>query len=55
VHADRMMRIVRERHLVGRFTAAFPKVPVASARAQAADVHDLEGLRSVGADLAGAR
>jgi anion-transporting ArsA/GET3 family ATPase len=55
VHADRMMRIVRERHLVGRFTAAFPKVPVASARAQAADVHDLDGLRSVGADLAGAR
>jgi hypothetical protein len=55
VHADRMQRIARERHLVARFTAAFPKVPVASARAQAADVHDLDGLRAVAADLAGAR
>jgi anion-transporting ArsA/GET3 family ATPase len=55
VHADRMQRIARERHLVERFTAVFPKVPVATVRAQASDVHDLHGLRLVGVDLAGAR
>jgi anion-transporting ArsA/GET3 family ATPase len=53
VHADRMHRIGRERHLVRGFTAAFPKVRVAEAAALASDVHDLEGLRTVGASLAG--
>jgi anion-transporting ArsA/GET3 family ATPase len=53
LHAERMQRISRERRLVGRFTAAFPKVRIATARAQASDIHDLDGLRRVAADLAG--
>jgi anion-transporting ArsA/GET3 family ATPase len=53
VHADRMQRIGRERHLVRGFTAAFPKVRVAEAAALPSDVHDLDGLRSVAAALAG--
>src|SRR5262249_33171848 len=48
VHADRMQQIVRERHLVRGFTAAFPKVAVAQAVTLASDVHDLDGLRAVG-------
>jgi anion-transporting ArsA/GET3 family ATPase len=53
VHADRMQQIARERHLVRGFTATFPKVAVAQAKALASDVHDLDGLRAVGRSLAG--
>jgi anion-transporting ArsA/GET3 family ATPase len=52
VHADRMVRRDRERALAGRFTAAFPRVPVAEVAARAQDVHDLEGLRDIGSGLA---
>ncbi len=52
VHADRMLRRERERALAGRFTAAFPRVPVVEVPARAQDVHDLEGLRDIGAGLA---
>jgi anion-transporting ArsA/GET3 family ATPase len=52
VHAERMQRIARERHLLQGFTAAFPRVAVAQAAALPADVHDLTGLRTVGASLA---
>lgn len=52
VHAERLQRIERERHLVARYTAAFPDVTVAAAVAQATDVHDLDGLRAVGDSLA---
>ena len=52
VHADRLVRRDRERALAGRFTAAFPRVPVAEVAARAQDVHDLEGLRDIGAGLA---
>ena len=51
-HAERLRLAARERHLVERFTAAHPGVPVADAPAQASDVHDLDGLRQVAADLA---
>jgi len=53
VHAERMQQVTRERHLVRGFTSSFPGVPVATAQAQASDVHDLQGLRQVGASLAG--
>ncbi len=53
VHAERAALAVREARLQTRFTAAHPDVPVVQVAAQAGDVHDLEGLRSVGADLAG--
>jgi anion-transporting ArsA/GET3 family ATPase len=52
VHADRMLRRERERALAGRFTAAFPRVPVVEVPARPQDVHDLEGLRDIGAGLA---
>ncbi len=53
VHAERMQQVARERHLVRGFTSAFPGVAMAVAEAQASDVHDLDGLRAVGASLAG--
>jgi hypothetical protein len=36
-----------------RFSAAHPGVPVVQVAAQPGDVHDLDGQRAVGADLAG--
>ena len=53
VHADRMRRHERERALAARFTGAHPEVSVAEVPALAQDVHDLDGLRSVGSGLAG--
>jgi anion-transporting ArsA/GET3 family ATPase len=52
LHADRMRVIVREQQLRGRFTAAHPRVPVVDVPAQPGDVHDLDGLRVIGAALA---
>jgi hypothetical protein len=39
--------------MAGRFTAAHPGVEVVRVKAQSTDVHDLEGLRKIGAELAG--
>jgi anion-transporting ArsA/GET3 family ATPase len=52
LHADRMRLVVRERHLQERFTSAHPGVPVVEVPAQPGDVHDLPGLRAIGAALA---
>ena len=52
VHADLMVRRDRERSLAGRFTSAFPRVPVIEVPVRAQDVHDLEGLREIGTGLA---
>jgi anion-transporting ArsA/GET3 family ATPase len=53
LHADRMQVIARERRLRKRFTSAHPDVPVGEVRAQPTDVHDLDGLRAIGSNLAG--
>ena len=53
LHADRLALAARERRLQDRFTGAHPDVPVTEVAALAGDVHDLDGLRAVGADLAG--
>jgi anion-transporting ArsA/GET3 family ATPase len=53
LHADRTRIVVRERHLRQRFAAAHPHVPTAVLPALSTDVHDLDGLREVGALLAG--
>jgi hypothetical protein len=37
----------------GRFVAAHPKVPIVDVPAQPGDVHDLDGLRVIGASLGG--
>jgi hypothetical protein len=47
-----MVRRDREHALAGRFTSAFPRVPVVEVPARARDIHDLEGLREIGAGLA---
>ncbi len=54
VHADRMALATREQHLADRFTSAHPEVAVRSVPAAAGDVHDLEGLRTMAAELTGA-
>jgi anion-transporting ArsA/GET3 family ATPase len=53
LHAERMRIIDREQSLRGRFTAAHPRVPVVDVPAQPGDVHDMAGLRTVGAAMAG--
>ncbi len=53
VHAERMTTMARQRQLASRFTAAHPAVAVAAVPQLAGDVHDLEGLRRIGASLAG--
>jgi len=52
VHADRVRLASRERRLADRFTATHPQVPVSRVPAEAGDIHDLPGLRRVGAALA---
>jgi len=53
LHADRVHLADREARLQERFSRAHPGVPVVEVAAQPGDVHDLDGLRSVGEDLAG--
>ncbi len=55
LHADRVRIVEREAQLRRRFEAAHPQVPTAVVPALAGDVHDLDGLRQVGALLAGER
>ena len=53
VHAERMTLATREQRLADRFSSAHPEVPVRTVPAAAGDVHDLEGLRVMGAELTG--
>lgn len=53
LHAERMRRREREHTVASRFHAAHPGVPATEVGAMAEDVHDLEGLRLVGEQLAG--
>jgi anion-transporting ArsA/GET3 family ATPase len=53
LHAERAVLATRERRLRERFTSAHPGVPVVPVHAFAQDIHDLDGLRAVGAELAG--
>jgi anion-transporting ArsA/GET3 family ATPase len=48
LHAERMQQVTHQRRLAEHFTAAHPIVPIAEIPAQAQDVHDLDGLRSIG-------
>jgi anion-transporting ArsA/GET3 family ATPase len=52
LHADRERMVEREAVLRQRFAAAHPHVPTAVVPALAGDVHDLDGLRTVGDLLA---
>jgi len=53
LHADRARIVEREAALRERFAAAHPSIATAVVPALAGDVHDLDGLRVVGALLAG--
>lgn len=53
IHADRTRVAERESRLKKRFFAAHPTVSTASVAALPGDVHDLDGLRRIGALLAG--
>jgi anion-transporting ArsA/GET3 family ATPase len=52
VHAGRLAAAVRDARRAAQFHAAHPRVRIVEVAAQASDVHDLEGLRAIGADLA---
>ncbi|MFI0369620.1 ArsA family ATPase [Actinomadura sp. 1N219] len=52
MHTDRMQLAAREERLRDHFASTHPTVPVTAVPAQAEDVHDLDGLRQVGEDLA---
>ncbi|BCJ38311.1 anion transporter [Actinocatenispora thailandica] len=51
IHAGLRRRVARERSVAERFALAHPQVPLSAVPAQPADVHDLDGLRAVGAAL----
>jgi anion-transporting ArsA/GET3 family ATPase len=51
VHAERTALAGREQRLRGRFTSAHPEVAQVEVSALAGDVHDLDGLRGIGAEL----
>ncbi len=53
LHADRMRRVARESRLREQFHADHPEVATVVVPALAGDVHDLDGLRTVGRLLAG--
>ncbi|MGO1055637.1 ArsA family ATPase [Crossiella sp. CA198] len=53
LHADRVAVAERERRLLARFTKAHPGVAMIGVPALPADVHDIDGLREIGARLAG--
>ncbi|MFI9254070.1 ArsA family ATPase [Streptomyces sp. NPDC053069] len=52
LHADRMQLLSREQRTRDRFTARHPEVAVVEVAALPGDVHDLAGLRDIGARLA---
>ncbi|OJF13644.1 ArsA family ATPase [Couchioplanes caeruleus] len=51
VHAGLLRQIDREVRVAAQFTGAFPDVPTVSVTAQPADVHDVDGLRTIGDTL----
>jgi hypothetical protein len=53
VHAETAEAARQDRSMVARFAAAHPDVPERQVPALPTDVHDLAGLRLIGAALAG--
>jgi anion-transporting ArsA/GET3 family ATPase len=52
IHAERLAIATRDARMGARFTSAHPQVPLVRVAAQASDVHDLDGLRLIGSELA---
>ncbi|MFC5665081.1 ArsA family ATPase [Kitasatospora misakiensis] len=53
LHAERMQVMGRERRTRDRFVSVYPDVPIVEVAALPGDVHDLEGLRTIGERLSG--
>jgi anion-transporting ArsA/GET3 family ATPase len=53
LHADRVALAAAERRTIRAFAARRADVPFVEVAAMASDVHDVEGLRRIGAELAG--
>jgi len=51
IHAALLRQVDREVRVAAEFTGAFPGVPSIAVPAQPADVHDIDGLRTIGAAL----
>src|SRR5262245_22629749 len=51
VHAALVQQTVREERVTARFTRAFPGVPTVEVAAQPGDIHDVDGLRTIGTAL----
>jgi anion-transporting ArsA/GET3 family ATPase len=52
VHADRLTAMQHDVRRASQFHAAHPRVRMAEVAARASDVHDLDGLREIGVELA---
>ncbi len=52
IHANLVRQTDREQRVAATFIDAFPGVPTVSVTAQPADVHDVDGLRTIGSLLA---
>ncbi|NJC63775.1 ArsA family ATPase [Planosporangium flavigriseum] len=55
VHATLVEQRARQAAVADRFVSAYPDVPVVEVPVQAADVHDLDGLRAIGGSLTAPR
>ena len=55
LHAERMQVIAREQRTRDRFVSVYPDVPITEVPALPGDIHDLDGLREIGARLSTAR
>jgi len=53
LHADRTVQAGHDARMRDRFVSAHPDVPLVEVAALAADVHDLDGLRTIGDALGG--
>jgi hypothetical protein len=53
VHIECATASVHDEGMTLRFAAAHPDVPQRKVPALATDIHDLDGLRTIGEDLAG--
>jgi anion-transporting ArsA/GET3 family ATPase len=49
IHAALSAQVIRETEVTRTFTRNYPSVPIVAIAAQPADVHDIDGLREIGA------
>jgi anion-transporting ArsA/GET3 family ATPase len=52
IHVGLAAQVRREMRVASTFVAAYPRTPIVAVAAQPADVHNIDGLREIGAALA---